>query len=118
MKPLALAAGALAWLAVTSLTPAPRAEAFVVEVTTSIAVSDAEDEAQLKRALQSAVDGVLKDAIAFTPTMIVLTRALLVGERLYVRLLIADRDGEKTFKDLAEPNDDDAVGSASPKIEL
>lgn len=112
MKRLALAAAALAWLAV-----AHPADAFIVEVTTSVAVSDADDHATIKSALQTAVDGVLKDAIAFTPTMVVLTRALVVGERLYIRLLIADQEGEKTFKDLAEP-DDDARGSASPKIDL
>jgi len=104
-------AAALAWLSF-----AAPAQAFLVEVTTSVAVSDADDQSQIKRALQSAVDDVLKDAIAFTPTMVVLTRALVVGERLYIRLLIADQDGEKTFKDLAEP--DDEKGSASPKLEL
>jgi hypothetical protein len=112
VKRLALAAAALAWLTVSD-----PADAFIVEVTTSVAVSDADDHATIKSAVQSAVDGVLKDAIAFTPTMVVLTRALVVGERLYIRLLIADQEGEKTFKDLAEP-DDDARGSASPKIDL
>lgn len=112
MKRLAFAAAALAWLAV-----AHPADAFLVEVTTSVAVSDADDHATIKSALQTAVDGVLKDAIAFTPTMVVLTRALVVGERLYIRLLIADQEGEKTFKDLAEP-DADAPGSASPRIDL
>ncbi len=108
----ALAATALACL--TLVTPA---QAFLIEVTTSVAVSDADDQTQIKRAVQSAVDDVLKDAIAFEPTMVVLTRAMLVGERLYIRLLIADQDGEKTFKDLAEP-DQDPEGSASPKLEL
>src|SRR5690348_12999404 len=85
---VALAAGALAWLSL-----AAPAHAFLVEVTTSVAVSDADDQGQLKRALQGAVDDVLKDAIAFTPTMVVVTRAMLVGERLYIRVLIADQDG-------------------------
>jgi hypothetical protein len=89
----AAAAFALAW----SATPA---SAFVVEVTTSVAVADADDQRQLKTALQSAVDTVLSDAISFTPTMIVLTHAVLVGDRLYVRLLLADQDGERTFNDL------------------
>ena len=112
MTRVALAAAALAWLSL-----AMPAHAFLIEVTTSVAVSDTDDQAQIKQALQSAVDDVLKDAIAFTPTMVVLTRAMLVGERLYIRLLIADQEGEKTFKDLAEP-DDDAPGSASPKLEI
>ena len=94
MKALVAAAALLlAW----SATPA---SAFVVEVTTSVAVADADDQRQLKTALQAAVDNVLNDAISFTPTMIVLTHAVLVGDRLYVRILLADQDGERTFKDL------------------
>jgi hypothetical protein len=89
----AAAALVLAW----SATPA---SAFVVEVTTSVAVADADDQRQLKTALQAAVDTVLSDAISFTPTMVVLTHAVVVGDRLYVRLLLADQDGERTFKDL------------------
>ena len=111
MKRLAIAAAGLAWLSF-----AQPADAYLVEVMTSVAVGDADDHAQLKTALQSAVDGVLKDAIAFTPTMVVVTRAMMVGERLYIRLLIADEDGEKTFKDLAAPDGDAAAGSARPRI--
>lgn len=94
MKTLVAAAALfLAW----SATPA---SAFVVEVTTSVAVADADDQRELKTALQAAVDNVLNDAISFTPTMVVLTHAVLVGDRLYVRLLLADQDGERTFNDL------------------
>ena len=94
MKTLVAAAALLlAW----SATPA---SAFVVEVTTSVAVADADDQRQLKTALQAAVDNVLNGAISFTPTMVVLTHAVLVGDRLYVRLLLADQDGERTFNDL------------------
>jgi hypothetical protein len=113
VKALALAAAGLAWLSL-----AQPADAYLVEVTTSVAVSDAEDHAQITTALQSAVDGVLKDAIAFQPTMVVVTRALVVGERLYVRLLIADQEGERTFKDLAEPDGATPLGAASPKLDL
>jgi hypothetical protein len=92
-----LVAAAAALLLACSTTPA---SAFVVEVTTSVALADADDQRELKTALQAAVDNVLKDAISFTPTMIVLTHAVLVGDRLYVRLLLADQDGERTFNDL------------------
>ena len=92
-----VAAAAAALLLAWSATPA---SAFVVEVTTSVAVADADDQRQLKTALQAAVDNVLKDAISFTPTVVVLTHAVLVGDRLYVRLLLADQDGERTFNDL------------------
>lgn len=77
------------------------AAAFVVEVTTSVNVADAEDGRQLKDALQSAVNNVLNEAIAFQPTMIVLTHAVVRGNRLYVRMVLADEDGEQTFNDLA-----------------
>jgi hypothetical protein len=93
----ALVAAAAALLLACSVTPA---SAFVVEVTTSVAVADADDQRQLKTALQAAVDNVLNDAISFTPTVVVLTHAVVVGDRLYVRLLVADRDGERTFNDL------------------
>jgi cytochrome c biogenesis protein CcdA len=113
MKRGMLAAATLGLLSVAS-----PAAAILVEVTTSVAMNEADDQAKIKHAVQSAVDGVLKDAIAFTPTLVVLTRAVVVGERLYLRLLIADQDGEQTFKELAEPHADDAAGSASPPIEL
>ena len=109
MKRIAAALAAL--VLVAAVRPAT---AFVVEVTTSIAVSDADDQAILKSALQTAVDGVLQDAIAFKPTLVVLTRALVMGDRLYIRLLVADQDGEQTVKELAEPNDD-SEPSATPR---
>lgn len=99
--------GVLAAATLGLLSFASPAAAYLVEVTTSVAVSDADDQAKIKHAVQSAVDGVLKDAIAFKPTLVVLTRALVVGERLYIRLLIADQDGEQTAKDLADPPTDD-----------
>ena len=106
------AAGAALLLATSLATPAA---AFVVEVTTSISVDDAQNETQLKDALQAAVDSVLTDAIAFRPTVVVLTHAVVVRGRLYVRLLLADQDGERTFQDL-DPDDDSP--SASPPTDV
>ncbi len=83
----------LSWLA------APAA-AVVVEVTTSIPMEDVRDEAQLRDALQRMVDSVLSDAIAFEPTVVLLTHVVVKGGRLYVRLLVADQEGERAFKDL------------------
>lgn len=110
MKAFVAAAGALmmAWFA----TPA---DAHVVEVTTTVAVADAEDQTKLREALQAAVDRVLKDTIAFTPTLIVLTRAVVVGDRLYVRLLIADQDGERTVRELTGDGDG---ADAAPREDL
>jgi hypothetical protein len=86
-------AATLSWLA------AP-ASALVVEVTTSIAMDDIRDEAQLRDALQRTVDSVLSEAIAFRPTVVLLTHAVVKGGRLYVRLLVADQDGERAFRDV------------------
>jgi len=99
-------------LALLLLTASPAA-AFLVEVTTSVAVSDTDDKSALQDALLHAVDGVLKEAIAFTPTLIVLTSATIVGDRMYVRLLVADQDGERTFDELNTP---DAAETVDLKI--
>ncbi len=76
--------------------------AYLVEVTTSVAIEDTEDQLQLQSAIRGAIDSVLQDAIAFTPTLVVLTHAAVVGDRLYVRVLIADQDGERTFETLLD----------------
>jgi hypothetical protein len=94
-------ASAIGLLLLTS-TPA---SAFLIEVTTSVAVADADDQSVLQKALTEAVDGVLHDAIAFQPTLIVLTHAAVVGARLYIRLLVADADGERTFEEMQGPPD-------------
>jgi hypothetical protein len=89
-------------LGLVLLTVSP-ASAYLVEVTTSVAVADSGDQSVLQSALRTAVDSVLKEAIAFTPTLIVLTNATVVGDRLYVRLLLADQEGERTFDELNAP---------------
>ncbi len=89
---------------------APPAHAHIVQATTSLSLTDVDvgDKAQLEQALQSAVDEVLSDVIAFTPSLVTLTDAEVVGERLYVRLLIADEAGERMLHDL---NQGDLLGS-------
>jgi len=89
------------------LVAASPASAYLVEVTTSVAVADADDRDVVRQALMSAVDDVLKQAIAFTPTLVVLTSATIVNTRLYIRLLVADADGERTFDELKSPGDTD-----------
>jgi hypothetical protein len=91
--------GLAAAAALVLLSSSP-AGAYLVEVTTSVTVADAGSRDSLQTALTTAVDGVLRDAIAFTPTLIVLTHAGVVGDRLYIRLIVADRDGERTFDEL------------------
>ena len=112
MRRLAAAAGAALLLTFT----APAA-AFVVEVTTSVNVDDADDGHQLTSALQSAVDNVVKEAIAFRPTLIVVTHAVVRGNRLYVRMVVADEDGERTFNDLGR-DDDAPAASVTDEIKI
>ena len=77
------------------------ASAYVVEITTSIPIASAVDNAQLKDALKSAIDDVLHHAIAFTPTVVTLQSARVIGDRIYILLLIADGEGEETMKQLS-----------------
>jgi hypothetical protein len=80
------------------------ARAYVVEVLTSITIADSEDETKLEERLQAAINDVLRQAIAFTPTVIVLADARVVRDRLYVLLVIADQEGEEMIAKLsAEP---------------
>jgi hypothetical protein len=77
------------------------AAAYVVEITTSIPTASAADNVQLKDALESAIDDVLRHAIAFTPTVVTVQNARVVGDRIYILLLIADGDGEEMMKQLS-----------------
>src|SRR4029453_10186508 len=94
----------LAGLALFSASPAA---AHVVEGTTSPSVGEVKDGAQLKQALETEVSRVLATAIAFKPTVVALTGARQVGERLMVRLLIADEEGEQLMQALARVGGDD-----------
>jgi len=104
-----LVAGALVLGSAMMATPA---RAHVVEVTTAVDMPESRDEGAMKEMLQKAVERVLADTIAFKPTMVALTDARVMGEKLLVRLLIADADGERMLKDLR-----DNTGSASPDEE-
>jgi hypothetical protein len=77
------------------------ANAFVAEVATSIAAATVGDDEQLQDAISSAVTDVLRRAIAFTPSVVQLQEVKLVGDRIYLLLLIADPDGEETLKAFA-----------------
>jgi len=88
------------------------AMAYVVVVTTSIPLPHTSDEAQIETELDSAVNDVLAHAIAFTPTVVRLEILRVVANRVYLLLLIADADGEKSIEtfsalepSLAAPSD-------------
>lgn len=104
-----------------STTPAA---AHVVQATTSLSLTDVDlhDKPELDKALKTAVDGVLRDVIAFKPTVVTLTDAQIIGHRLYLRLLIADEEGERTIEELSHGNGDaetvppDGIGRADIRI--
>ena len=74
--------------------------AYVVEIATSLPIASAVDNAQLKDALESAIDDVFNHTIAFAfiPTAVTLQSARVVGDRIYILLLIVDGDGEETMR--------------------
>ena len=67
------------------------ASAYVVAITTSIPAKSVADDADLKAALLSAIDDVLRHAIAFSPTFVTVLKARVVEDRIYILLLIGDR---------------------------
>jgi hypothetical protein len=79
------------------LTSARPAAAYVVAVATSVPASVVADDTDLKDALKAAVDDVLARAIAFHPTFVRVQAANIVGGRLYIMLLIGDREGEEAM---------------------
>jgi hypothetical protein len=85
-------------VAVALLVPAPPAHAFVAQVATSIPSAAIATDAQLQAAVAAAITDILKQAIAFAPSLVELQSAKLVGDRIYILLLIADPDGEETLK--------------------
>jgi hypothetical protein len=103
MKPLLFAAiiGAAAMLG----TPAA---AHVIQATSSLSLTDLDvnDKQQIEVALKTAVNQMIKDTIAFKPTLVALTDAQVIGERLYFRVLVADEDGERVISELGNHEGD------------
>jgi hypothetical protein len=85
------------------------AHAFVAQVATSIPADSVNNDGQLQEAVYSAMYGVLKQAIAFSPSLVELRSVKVVGDRLYLLFLLADPDGEQTLKtfEAAEPHSAD-----------
>jgi hypothetical protein len=106
MKSFIVAIVALAAMALAS-----PAMAYVVELTTSIDLTDVTDKAQLRQAVESAVEDVLANAISFSPTLVTVQNARVVGDRMYLLLLIVDAAGEKALETMADE------GAASPDSE-
>jgi len=85
--------------------PAQIAQAYVVAVTTTVAMpatSSPQDTALLRAAVKSAIQDVLDHAIGFAPTVVTLEEVRVVGDRLYLVLLIADKEGESLIEALSK----------------
>jgi len=87
--------------ALAIVTSANPTSAYVIQVATSIPATSLADDTELRGAVESAINDVLHHAVAFTPTVVTVQNARVVGNRLYILLLIVDRDGEETLKSLS-----------------
>jgi hypothetical protein len=96
------------------------AMAHVVQATSSLDLADLDvnDKPQFEAALKAAVKRVLQDTIAFKPTLIALTDAHVIGERLYFRVLAADEEGERTLAELTGLGDSDPDRPTRARITL
>jgi hypothetical protein len=89
-------------LGLATLVVAAPAPAYVVEAVTAIPAAEGEDRTRLDDAIQAAIDDVAAHAVAFTPTVVALLDARLVGDRIFLFVLLADREGERAIKILLE----------------
>jgi hypothetical protein len=80
-------------LGLALLTTASPAGAYVIEALTSISADEGTDKATLEKAIRAAIDDVATHAVAFTPTIVSLLKAKLVGDRIYLDVLLADAAG-------------------------
>ena len=96
------------------------AAAHVVQATSSLPLADLDvnDQPRLERALKTAVNEVLKNTIAFEPTLVALTDAQVIGERLYFRVLIADEEGERTLAELTSSGEDGSATRRPAKVRI
>ncbi len=81
--------------------PAP-APAYVVEAITTISAVEGQDRTRLDAAIQAAIDDVAAHAVAFTPTVVALIDARLIGDRIFLFVLLADQEGEQAVRAFLE----------------
>jgi len=94
------------------LTVAAPAPAYLVEAVTTIAAAEGEDPTRLDGAIQAAIDDVAAHAVASTPTVVALLNAKLIGDRIFLFVLFADRQGEQTIKVLLK----ERLASGGPRM--
>ena len=105
MKTLVAVAVALALAA-----SAHAASAYVAVVGTDIPIPsapDSERSARLEVAIWAAIRDVLEHAVAFTPTVVTIEDARIVGDRLHLLIFLSDEGGESVTQ---PPTRDDGPG--------
>ena len=91
MKTLVAVAVALALAASAHV-----ASAYVAVIGTASAIPsapEAERSARLEEAIWAAIRDVLEHAVAFTPTVVTIEDARVVGDRLYLSIFLSDEGG-------------------------
>jgi hypothetical protein len=84
-------------VALALVTSAHVAAAYVAVVGTAVSVPsapDAERSVRLEAAIWAAIRDVLEHAVAFTPTVVTIEEARIVGDRLYLSIFLSDEGGE------------------------
>jgi hypothetical protein len=117
MKTLVAVAVALALAASAHV-----ASAYVAVVGTDIPIPSApgaERSARLEEVIWAAIRDVLEHAVAFTPTVVTIEDARIVGDRLHLLIFLSDEGGESvaqppTRDDGPRSGRDDEAGSGPP----
>jgi hypothetical protein len=88
------------------------ASAYVAVVGTAVSVPSApaaERSARLEEAIWAAIRDVLEHVVAFTPTVVTIEDARIVGDRLHLLIFLSDEGGESATT--PPPSRDDDPGS-------
>ena len=95
-------------LGVALLASASPASAYIVEALTFIPATAAHDKTELETAVRMAVVDVATHAVAFVPAVVSIREIRLVGDRIYLFVLLADEAGAAEVETLkAEPSEAD-----------
>jgi hypothetical protein len=87
------------------------AAAYVAVVGTAIPIPsapDAERSGRLEAVIWAAIRDVLEHAVAFTPTVVTIEDARIVGDRLHLLIFLSDEGGDSVTH---PPTRDDGPGS-------
>ena len=99
-------------MGLTLIMTAGPAGAYLIEALTSIPAGEATDGPTLEKAIREAIADVATHAVAFRPTMVSLQEAKLIGDRIYLFILLADAAGEAEIEVLKA---DTARASQNPR---